>query len=73
MNNISPQILQSNPPPGTIDLGMGNPDLSLLPLDALQGSAGAFFSSGDTRSLQYGLEQGDGLFRQALAGFLTAV
>ena len=55
----SPHILQTDPLPGVIDLGLGNPDLSLLPLDLLQESAAAFFSSGDQRPLQYGLEQGN--------------
>jgi DNA-binding transcriptional MocR family regulator len=66
-----PLITQTNLPPGFIDLGMGNPDLSLLPLQALQKSAESYFTKGDARSLQYGSEQGDGLFRRALANFLT--
>jgi 2-aminoadipate transaminase len=65
------QITQTNSRPGFIDLGMGNPDQSLLPLQSLRISANAYFSSGDIRSLDYGLEQGDGNFRHALAFFLT--
>jgi 2-aminoadipate transaminase len=64
------QILQTNLPPGWIDLGLGNPDLDLLPLELLRGSAEAYFKTRDTRPLQYGLEQGDGYFRLALASFL---
>ncbi|MEA2008687.1 MAG: PLP-dependent aminotransferase family protein, partial [Chloroflexota bacterium] len=66
-----PIITQTNPKPGFIDLGMGNPDLSLLPLDAICHSAEAYFASGDPRPLQYGAEQGDGYFRSALADFLS--
>ncbi|RLD06405.1 MAG: PLP-dependent aminotransferase family protein [Chloroflexota bacterium] len=64
-------ITQTNPKTGFIDLGMGNPDLRLLPLDALRQSAEAYFASGDTRPLQYGAEQGDGYFRAALADCLS--
>jgi len=64
-------ITQTIPKPGFIDLGMGNPDLSLLPLDAIHHSAEAFFASEDPRPLQYGAEQGDGYFRSALADFLS--
>ena len=53
------EITQMDIPPGFIDLGMGTPDIDLLPL------------AGDRRSLQYGVEQGDGNFRRALADFLT--
>jgi DNA-binding transcriptional MocR family regulator len=65
-------ITQINLPPGVIDLGIGNPDLSLLPLEALRRSAEAYFTTGDPRPLQYGTEQGNGYFRRALADFLTA-
>ncbi|MFC1936350.1 PLP-dependent aminotransferase family protein [Chloroflexota bacterium] len=66
-----PMIVQSSIPPNFIDLGNGNPDINLLPLEMLQQSAERFFADGDRRSLQYGLEQGDGYFREALADFLT--
>ncbi|MBC8496513.1 MAG: PLP-dependent aminotransferase family protein, partial [Chloroflexi bacterium] len=65
-------ITQFNLPDGFIDLGMGNPDLSLLPLESLRQAAEAYFATGDSRPLQYGEEQGDGYFRRALANFLTA-
>jgi DNA-binding transcriptional MocR family regulator len=64
-------ITQINLPPGFIDLGIGNPDFDLLPMELLHQSTEAYFASGDPRSLQYGLEQGDGYFRRALANFLT--
>jgi 2-aminoadipate transaminase len=66
-------ITQINLPPGVIDLGNGNPDLSLLPLEAIHQSAEAYFATGDPRPLQYGTEQGNGYFRLALADFLTTV
>jgi DNA-binding transcriptional MocR family regulator len=66
-----PTITQINVPPNFIDLGMGNPDFDLLPVDLLRQSAETYFLSGDPRSLQYGVEQGDGYFRRALGDFLT--
>ena len=56
---------------GMIDLGVGDPDFALLPLDMLRRAAEACFSKGDPTFLQYGAEQGDGYFRIALAGFLS--
>lgn len=64
-------IIQTNVQPGVIDLGMGNPDFDLLPLEVLHQSAEEYFKNGDPRHLQYGMEQGDGYFRQALADYLT--
>lgn len=64
-------ITQMVIPPGFIDLGLGNPDFDLLPLELLQQSAETYFSTGDRRSLQYGAERGNGYFRCALADFLS--
>ncbi len=66
-----PKITQINVQPGFIDLGMGNPDFDLLPMELLHQSAEAYFTTSDPRYLQYGVEQGDGNFRRALANFLT--
>jgi len=63
-------ISQTYIPEGMIDLGVGDPDFALLPLDMLRRAAEACFAKGDTTFLQYGAEQGDGYFRMALAGFL---
>ena len=71
MNVNELPVVQIDLPPGFIDLGMGNPDLSLLPLDLIRRSAETYFASVDPRPLQYGVEQGDGFFRRALADFLT--
>lgn len=65
-------ITQTNPTSGLIDLGMGNPDLNLLPLESIRQSAEGYFAGGDPRPLQYGAEQGDGYFRAALADFLAS-
>ena len=65
------QIVQSSPPPDSIDLGMGNPDYSLLPMGLLHKAADTYFATMDPRPLQYGLEQGNAFFRHALARFLA--
>lgn len=65
------QIVQTLIPPGVIDLGAGEPQLELLPLDMLRDAAAHRLGVGDRDFLQYGLEQGDGTFRVALAGFLS--
>lgn len=64
-------VIQTPIPPDVIDLGLGNPPLSLLPLDLIRESAQGILSQGDNSFLQYGVEQGDGYFRAALAAFLT--
>jgi 2-aminoadipate transaminase len=65
------KVAQINTPPGVIDLGRGDPQFALLPLDMLQRAADARLRQPDNTFLQYGTEQGDGYFRAALAGFLT--
>ena len=61
---------QTHIPEGMIDLGVGDPDFSLLPLDMLRRAAEACFARNDPAFLQYGVEQGNGYFRMALAKFL---
>lgn len=63
-------ISQTYIPEDMIDLGVGDPDFALLPLDLLHRAAEACFAKKDPSFLQYGAEQGDGYFRRALAGFL---
>ena len=65
------KIVQTVVPAGTIDLGMGNPDFDLLPVDMLRDASERAFAKGMRSSLQYGTEQGNGYFRDALADFLT--
>jgi 2-aminoadipate transaminase len=50
---------------------LGDPQLSLLPLEVLHKAAEECFNNKDPQFLQYGIEQGDGNFRQSLATFLT--
>lgn len=62
--------MQLNPDPSIIDLGVGQPQLSLLPLQSLQQAAEKLFARGDTTFLQYGAERGDGYLQIELAHFL---
>lgn len=55
-----------------IDFGIGQPDLALMPLAQLQRAAAHRFSRPERDLLQYGAEQGDGYFLEALANFLSA-
>ncbi|RME57293.1 MAG: PLP-dependent aminotransferase family protein [Caldilineae bacterium] len=55
-----------------INFGIGQPDFDLLPLEIMQRAAQVRFMEGDAEFLNYGYEQGDGRFRQALAAFLSA-
>lgn len=68
---MSLQIVQTQIPAGVIDLGLGNPNPELFPIDALQRAAEERLKQGDRSFLQYGIEQGDGYFRAALAEFLS--
>lgn len=65
------QVAQTNIPSGFIDLGAGEPGLDLLPVDMLREAASSRLSQNENEFLQYGVEQGDGYFRFALAKFLT--
>lgn len=64
-------VSQFHVPEGMIDLGLGDPDFALLPLDMLRRAAETCFGKGDPTFLQYGAEQGNGYFRISLAGFLS--
>lgn len=68
--NLLP-VAQTQVPPGVIDLGLGNPPLSTLPLDLIRTAAHDALTQSDNSFLQYGTEQGDGYFRAALADFLS--
>ncbi len=63
---------QSETPADVIDFGLGHPASDLLPLAILQKAAARRLGQSDASLLQYGLEQGDGYFRLALAQFLTS-
>lgn len=64
-------IIQTPIAPDVIDLGLGNPPLSLLPLDMIRESAQRELAHNDNSILQYGTEQGNGYFRASLANFLS--
>jgi DNA-binding transcriptional MocR family regulator len=64
-------VTQINLPPDFIDLGIGDPQLSLLPAELIRQSAETCFARNDPSFLQYGAEQGNGYFRLALAKFLS--
>lgn len=68
---ISLPVIQTPIPPDFIDLGAGEPALALLPVDLLHQAAELCFDQNDPAFLQYGTEQGNGYFRQALAEFLS--
>ncbi|MQY76358.1 MAG: aminotransferase class I/II-fold pyridoxal phosphate-dependent enzyme [Spirochaeta sp.] len=53
-----------------IDLSIGHPSPSLLPLEIMKRAAEHRLNQGDPALLQYGFEQGDCYFRKALAVFL---
>ncbi len=58
-------------PDGLIDLGVGQPNSAILPIDHIRRAAAEAFADGN-EFLQYGAEWGDGHHRVALAEFLTA-
>ena len=58
-------------PPGMIDLGIGQPGMSLLPLASLAQAAEHCLTQDNPYILAYGAEQGNWYFRNALAGFLS--
>jgi len=70
MNNDN-LIVQTPAPLDHIDLGMGNPDLDLLPAESLRRASERAFAKGINASLQYGATQGNSYFRASLADFLT--
>ena len=69
--HMSIPTVQTPIPPDMIDLGLGDPDPSLFPREALARAAHERLLPGDTSFLQYGTEQGDGYFRLSLARFLS--
>lgn len=60
------------PPPGTINLGIGQPSADLLPLVLVQAASNQFFDSAEPLQLNYGPVAGDPGFLPSLAQFLSA-
>jgi 2-aminoadipate transaminase len=56
--------------PGVVDLGIGQPQDAILPVEVLSAALAATASAGARHPLQYGIEPGDGDLRVALADYL---
>jgi len=65
------QITQLDLSDDIIDLGVGQPDPSLLPLAVLRQAATHRLTQPDASLLQYGMEQGNEYFRLSLAQFIS--
>lgn len=59
------------PPPGTINLGIGQPSADLLPVDLVRQASQSFFDNAQPFELNYGVTPGDERFLDSLAAFLT--
>ena len=59
------------PPPGTINMGIGQPSADLLPVDLVHAASNQFFESADPLHLNYGPVAGDPEFLPSLANFLN--
>jgi DNA-binding transcriptional MocR family regulator len=60
------------PPPGTINLGIGQPSADLLPVSLVHAASELFFETAQPLELNYGVLRGDQRFLNALADFLSA-
>lgn len=58
------------PPPGTINLGIGQPSADLLPVELLRQASHSFLSEAHPLELNYGVLAGDGRFLESLAQYL---
>ena len=59
-------------PPGTVNFGLGQPSADLLPLELVGEAAASFFSTAQSKELNYGVLAGDARFLESLAGFVSA-
>jgi DNA-binding transcriptional MocR family regulator len=59
------------PPPGTINMGIGQPSADLLPVELVRQASDAFFADAQAFELNYGVLQGDERFLASLADYLT--
>ncbi len=60
------------PPPGTINLGIGQPSADLLPVELVHKASESFFEAAQPLELNYGVVRGDERFLSSLADFLRA-
>jgi DNA-binding transcriptional MocR family regulator len=66
------QVAQISVAEGWIDFGIGQPHVDILPLEQLEEAARHRLRQKDRTILQYGMQQGNGEFRNSLAQFLSA-
>lgn len=71
--NMSGGIItfDSEPPPATINMGIGQPSAELLPVDLVRQASQSFFDNAQSIELNYGVTQGDERFLYSLADYLT--
>ena len=60
------------PPPGTINLGIGQPSADLLPVSLVHAASELFFETAQPLELNYGVLRGDERFLTSLASLLSA-
>lgn len=62
---------QVNTPADVINFGIGQPDMNILPVKIMEQAAAHRLAEHNPAVLNYGIEEGDGYFRQVLAEFLS--
>jgi len=62
---------EEQPPPGTINFGIGQPSADMLPVELVMQASKAFFDVAEPFDLNYGVLRGDARFNDSLAKFLT--
>jgi len=74
LNTVKKRVVtfDGEPPPGTIDFGLGQPSSDLLPIDLIRTASMRFFEKARPLELNYGAIEGDARFLSSLASFLTA-
>ncbi len=72
-NNHGPPAVTFDgaPPPGTINLGIGQPSADLLPVELVRQASESFFNEAHPFELNYGVIPGDQRFLESLAGYLS--
>ena len=68
---IKKVTFDGKPPPGVINLGIGQPSDDLLPVKLLKAASDDFLTVAQPQELNYGEKQGDIRFRESLSDFLS--